>query len=285
MGRAFVLTVMLMAAASAAVAQDRTSPSLSVRDRVLPIQDPGLYASTLRFQLDSEESLTSIVAYIADASLDPTERQDLAREFVFTNSIHGEGEPYEWDIPTVLDMLWEAHANDGPLPIIACGPRAAALLAIYDRLGYTSNLVSIFTDAGTDLSSHTFVEVYNAADAQWEIQDPDFGVYYVLTSTGRRLQTQEMLTLNLNEVTPMSPRDEGWLDNNVDHLRMMYFELAVYYPRVTTDSQQHWIYVNNQRMDLDRPLEDTGQTYREYLAERYTGSRILLSSVMADSNQ
>jgi len=230
------------------------------------------------------ESVQSIVYHITDIAASHTDAQDLAREFVFTNSIHGEGEPYEWDIPVVLDMLWDAYVNDGPQPIIACGPRSLALQTIYDNLGYTSNQVSIFTDAGTDVASHTFLEVYNPDTAEWQIQDPDFGVYYVLTATGRRLPANEMIVTNLDDVTPMSPRGEGWWENNVDHLRMMYFELAVYFPRKTTNSQQHWIYVNSMRFDLDKPFEDTGQTFRQYLADKYKGSRILLSTVMAASN-
>jgi hypothetical protein len=227
--------------------------------------------------------LESIANHIVDTVAGDTAIQDMAREFVFTNSVHGEGAPYAWTIPVVLDMLWDAYANGGPQPIIACGPRSLALMAIYDRLGYTSNQVSIFTDAGTDLASHGVIEVFNQVEGRWEIQDPDFGVYYVLTSTGERLSTEQMLVTDLDEVTPMSPRGNGWVENNVDHLRMMYFELAIYYPRLTEAPQQIFIYVNTNRFNIDQPFPDTNQSFREYAAVRYRGARLLLIPGAPDS--
>lgn len=220
-----------------------------------------------------ESALDAIRDYVTEAAPTETQRIDLVRSFVYRNSVHDALQPYSWDIPRVVGMLWETHAGTGEKAKLNCGPRALAMRSILDHIGIDSRPMMVFTDAGPAHASHTFVEVFNRDTRAWEIQDPDFDVKY-LNRDGTVLATADLLSLDLETVIPVSRRGRGWKQNGVDHLRQNYFELAVYFPR-DTSTDQHLVLVNVERFDLEKVFTNDGKTFPEYVKKRYRGAPVV----------
>ena len=178
------------------------------------------------------QELKLIRAYLdAQNFLSETARLDFIRQWVNQNSIHlidKQHNKYAFNTPLVLAMLWKTHQTNQNPAHLSCGPRTLAMQAILNELGIQNRMVYIFTDNYPQVRSHTFLEVFNRETRQWEVQDPDFNLYYVNLQTQRRVATADLLWGDLETLVPASQAGMGWAVNEVVHLKQDYFEAMMY---------------------------------------------------------
>jgi len=178
------------------------------------------------------QELKSIHAYLDTQNFrSETARIDFIREWVNQNSIHlidKQHDKYAFNTPQVLSMLWATHQTKENPAHLSCGPRTLAMQAILNELGIQNRMVIIFTDNYPQVRSHTFLEVFNRETLAWEIQDPDFNLYYTNLQTQARVATADLLWGNLETMAPSSQAGTGWEVNEVVHLKQDYFEAMMY---------------------------------------------------------
>jgi len=178
------------------------------------------------------QELEPIQAYLeAQNFLSETARIDFIRHWVNQNSIHlidKQHNKYAFNTPQVLSMLWETHQTKQNPAHLSCGPRTLAMQAILNELGISNRMIVIFTDNYPQVRSHTFLEVFNRETRQWEIQDPDFNLYYINLQTQARVATADLLWGDLEAMLPASQAGIGWDVNEVIHLKQDYFEAMMY---------------------------------------------------------
>jgi hypothetical protein len=197
---------------------------------------------------------------------------DLAREFVYRNSVHGApagAEKRRQDLPTILSRLY-AHemGKEAEAPRLTCGPRALALHAILKRLGYACRIVSLFSDEYDNVRSHTFVEVQDPATQRWEVQDPDYNVVYVHDEGGQRLSAEDLVLGDPGTVVPVSRRTRGWDGTSTALLRDKFFEALMVHAKDKTEKSV--VLVNTDRFSLEKTFPGNGGvTFADFAAERY----------------
>jgi len=125
-----------------------------------------------------------------------TEQIDYVREFIYQNSQHGldaESAKYRLELSVTLQMLWNFSQTHQNPPLLECSSRTVAMLDILESLGIRGRMVNVFTSDFDSLRSHTFLEAYNPDSGHWEIQDPDYDIYYVYKANAARVSTSQIL--------------------------------------------------------------------------------------------
>jgi hypothetical protein len=187
---------------------------------------PGNVGSSVESYLspDADRYVTyiaSIRKYIESRSIaSKTETIDFIRNWVHRNSVHENDPSYDlraaFNTPRVLSMLWQTHeAREAPVTL-TCGPRAFAMQRILKELKIGSRIVMIFTDNFDNCVSHTFLEVFNPDTANWEIQDPDYNIYYIDEKTGERSAALGLIFGDIHSFIPVSYNGKGWKINKVE---------------------------------------------------------------------
>jgi|GEM_PF-2720358 len=136
-----------------------------------------------------------------------TEQIDFVREFIYQNSQHGldaESAKYRLELPVTLAMLWSYYQDHKNPPLLECSSRTVAMMSILDALGIRSRMINLFTSDYDTLRSHTFLEDYNPDNGHWEIQDPDYDVYYIYKTSSARVSTSQILLEPLDQFQPQS---------------------------------------------------------------------------------
>jgi len=136
-----------------------------------------------------------------------TEQIDFVREFIYQNSQHGldaESAQYRLELPVTLNMLWAYYQDHKNPPLLECSSRTVAMMSILDALGIRSRMINLFTSDYDTLRSHTFLEAYNPDNGHWEIQDPDYDVYYIYKTSSARVSTSQILLEPLDQFQPQS---------------------------------------------------------------------------------
>ena len=186
---------------------------------------------------------------------------DGVRRWVSSNSIHKIDEvyySYGGDIALVLNKLLARATDKGEMPHLACNASANALMEILQAQGYETRRTFLFYDGEPSLKSHTFLEVRNPEKDRWEIQDPDYDIYYVERSSGDRVGTAQLLNEPLENFTPCkAPGDCGW--HHAERLKL-YFG-AVGYKQKRTNP---WVVVNAKRFDIEKSYKG-GETFRNFI--------------------
>jgi len=184
---------------------------------------------------------------------------DGVRRWVTVNSIHEIDEEYYGyggDIALILDRL-RAHAEgNGQPPHLECSTRANALMQILSAQGHETRRAYLFSDAQPQLKSHVLLEVRR--DGRWEIQDPDYGVYYIDRETGERVGTERLQREPLDRFMPCkAPDDCGW--QHAEVLRT-YFGAVGY----KFQSGRPRVVVNTARFDMDK-VYDSSETFADFI--------------------
>ncbi|RWX48234.1 hypothetical protein VU01_11693 [Candidatus Electrothrix marina] len=225
--------------------------------------------------------IASIRKYIESRSIaSKTETIDFIRNWVHRNSVHENDPSYDlrdaFNTPKVLSMLWKTHdAKEDPVNL-TCGPRAFAMQMILEGLKIRSRVIMIFTDNYDYCASHTFLEVFNPDTASWEIQDPDYNIYYVDEKTGKRSATLSLIFGDVNSFTPMSGKGKGWRINKVEYLKDNYFETIMYGNPLTAVNPV--IFVNTDKYNIHKKFkENGGMTFREF-ANKYYNKPIVIEN-------
>ncbi len=227
-----------------------------------------------------ESILSKIVQIIEQQKLSSaTEQIDFIREFVYDNSIHkidAEHRQYAWNTLRVLTMLYDFYHDHIHPPHLSCGPRALVMEAILQTVGIESRLVHIYTDNSRQLNGHTFLEVSNPDNHQWEVQDPDFNVYYTPQNANIRLSVMQLVFGNLDAVVPHSSEKQGWQENNVEHLKENYFEAVMYDKRRT--NRISLALINTERFSPDTQFPENGMmTFYDIVDRKYEQPAFLLN--------
>lgn len=180
---------------------------------------------------------------------------DRVRSFVFTHSVHDETAEKRED-PAIA--IWNHHEGKNSPPVLKCGSRARVMKELLDRLDIRNRIVHIFTDERVIVSSHTFLEAYNDDFQSWEIQDPDYDIYYIRNDESRqRLSVIDLIFGDLNAVVPCSGNRRGWMLTGASPLKD-FFKAVMY----DNDSRivPPLILVNTGRLDLGRKFK----AYRDH---------------------
>ena len=227
-----------------------------------------------------QQNLTKIREYIESQPFHSEEKRiDFIRNFVYQNSIHKidyEHKKYAFDTTRVLSMLWENHQTSTGQPHLSCGPRALAMKAILCDLRIPNRMIMIFTDNYSELRAHIFLEVFNWETRNWELQDPDFNIYYIDIHNRKRLPTDRLIWRDLDSVIPISPVKKGWKKNNVAHLKRDYFEAMVYMDQ--SDEGKTVLLINPNRFSINKVFEKNGNTsFYEFVKKRYLNPVLIMS--------
>jgi len=230
--------------------------------------------------LSAPQALKAIKTYIAAQNFpSQTAQIDFVREWVNQNSIHlidKEHDSYAFNNQKVLVKLWQTYAVDQAPPHLSCGPRTMAMQSILNELGIQSRVISIFTDNYTQVRSHTFLEVFNQDTRNWEIQDPDFNLYYIDLRTQQRLATTDLLWGDLDMLVPQSSTALGWEKNEVTHLKADYFEAMMYMS--FQKNEKSVILINSERFDPQKIFVDNGNiTFTNFANQAYQKPTIMIS--------
>ena len=209
------------------------------------------------------------------------ERIDFIRDWVYRNSIHkidAEHDEYASDISRVLSMLWRSHQTSKDYPHLSCGPRAYAMKAILDDLRIPNRIIMIFADNYFEINAHTFLEVFDRDTRNWELQDPDFDIYYIDVHNQKRLPGAALIWGDLNSVIPISPSKGGWEQNHVAHLKRDYFGAMMFMNFL--DGEQSVILINLDRFSADKFFkEDAVTSLYEFASKHYQYPIFITSKV------
>ena len=209
-----------------------------------------------------------------------SEKIDFVRNWIYKNSIHEIDSSYNlkdaFNTPKVLSMLWKSHEAKAKRVRLTCGPRAAAMKYILDKLHLKSRIVMIFTADSEQLASHTFLEVFNTESNKWETHDPDFNIFYIDKKTQDRIATFRLVFGDLNSLVPVSENGQGWKLNRVVHLKQHYFEAVMYGNPLTAKNPV--ILINTDKFNVNKIFKESGGvTFRQF-ANRHYNSPILIEN-------
>jgi hypothetical protein len=181
---------------------------------------------------DYPEVMGKIVALVKQQNFQTKTAQiDYVREFIYQNSQHGldaESAKYRLELPITLNMLWNFYQTHTNPPLLECSSRTVAMLYILDALGIHSRMVNVFTSDFDTLHSHTFLEAYNPDSGHWEVQDPDYDIYYVYKANSARVSTSQILLEPLDHFQVQSKFPDQ-LDTASHSVLPHYFQAAVFH--------------------------------------------------------
>lgn len=130
-----------------------------------------------------------------------TELIDRIRTYIHDNSCHKEFTPYHAQVATYLDKRFQVlediynfkHGNSFK-PELSCTPRSWAMQEIVRSYDIPFRVINLYftEERKNQLTSHTFLEVYNTDTKKWEIHDPDANIFYT-DSLGNRLSSLEIM--------------------------------------------------------------------------------------------
>jgi len=211
------------------------------------------------------QTLHHISAIVRSQAFTKAELIDQVRIFVHSNTVHIDaGNKYAaFNTPYALSRMLQTYkSNQKPLHL-TCGSRAFAMKAILDYMGIDSRSVNIYTDEEKRLRAHSFLEVENPDTKRWEIQDPEFNVYYVDSKTKERLSSIHMLFYEKERVIPVSKDGlAGWDVNNVQKIYKKF--KAVVYDTKNLDNKSIVI-IRRERFDISRRFpENNNENFIEF---------------------
>ena len=154
-------------------------------------------------------------------------RFDALRHFVHTHSRHVPDAEYRTlvgDAKAITSAIIEhAEGRRAEPPHLICGTRAHLLVDLYRRLGYRARLVFVFDTDQSDMSAHTFADVFNPSTGKWESEDPTYDIYWRDVSSKNRISLFDSAE-EIGAIEPCDPTKCGWdiisdEDNSVEDIR------------------------------------------------------------------
>ena len=118
-----------------------------------------------------------------------SEKFDTVRTFIHDHSVHIIDDEFyaNWRDRMKMALLVYGHASKqlDDYPHMECSTRASLMRDMLKSLGYRTRSV-VISAPSKNLASHTFLEAYNPDTKQWEVQDPDYDIYWGNPQTGTR---------------------------------------------------------------------------------------------------
>lgn len=139
-------------------------------------------------------------------------RVDFVRDFVVKNTSHQGGDKFSsyWrNMPRMVDIFYSYSTGESTEILEAeCSVRSGFMMKILELCGDQVRGASIYAAPN---ASHTFLEVFNQETGRWEVQDPDYGIYWV-NGEGQRASIEELVASPHLEAmyTPCGSKGCGW---------------------------------------------------------------------------
>lgn len=207
--------------------------------------------------------LKEIEQFIMDKKpTNKTELIDMARWFV-RNGFIGKYDVDVWydenkyDTELVLETLYQHHLDPSSEPAhLDCQPSSRALASILNYFGFQTRLVALLTDDYDYVASHAMVEVLNPDSGKWELQDPQYNLFFYDSLTGQRVSAIDIVFNGTENIIPSNGRLHGWdkLMANKDTekkpmlLKDHFFEMLAY--RYVT--RKCFVFINKDKISLTK---------------------------------
>ena len=196
---------------------------------------------------------------------------DQVRLFINRNSVHRIDERFYryWKTPEkMIDLMTEHAIQNGPAPHMECSSRAGAMRVILRSLGFQTRAVALYQQDNNKWKSHSFLEVLNPETETWEIQDPDYNIYWINIAAGNRVGTIDLLKEARTKFVPcLAPGNCGWGKKNDEKMKIEvlydYFQIASIINRKLSMRN---LYANTQRLSsFSGSRRVSVQDYCEYI--------------------
>ncbi len=192
------------------------------------LSPPSSFASSPNLTADERQYLLDYFKEFPNC----TSKIDAVRVFVYNSSLHAEPMDKDgWKTILMLKKMISFNKKEtNDRPHLTCGPRAKCMQYILSFLNIKSYLVQIYSDNRSSFLSHTFLNAYNQDTSRFEVQDPDYNLFYVDKKSKKRLQVQDLIFSDLSLVDPVFDNGKkivtGWNNSNII-LREQYFEAVM----------------------------------------------------------
>ena len=220
---------------------------------------------------DGVVQLLTLAGVRSDMPFD--EQVDRVRSFINTNSVHevdDEFYSYWHDLPVVIGRMAAFSLGTALPPHMECASRAELMQAVLEQLGFDTRTDVVYAPAD-GYPSHTFLGVLNPATGQWQAQDPEFNVFWMQASTGRRASVHDLISGELGAVVPcIAPGECGWAVETAEGKRVEklrdYLGLAAIIDR---EKGLRPLLVHVGRFDIDHAHQAGGkqQPFCSYVAK------------------
>ena len=220
---------------------------------------------------DGVVQLLALAGVRSDMPFD--EQVDRVRSFINTNSVHevdDEFYSYWHDLPAVIGRMVGFASGAALPPHMECASRAELMQAVLEQLGFDTRTDVVYAPSD-GYPSHTFLGVLNPATGQWQVQDPEFNVFWMRAGTGERASVNDLIAGELGAVVPcIAPGECGWAVETAEGKRVEklrdYLGLAAIIDR---EKGLRPLLVNVGRFDIDHPHRAGGkeQPFCTYVAK------------------
>jgi hypothetical protein len=140
-------------------------------------------------------------------------RFDALRHFVHTHTRHVPDAEYRTlvgDAKAMTSAIIDyAEGRKPEPPHLICGTRAHLLVDLYRRQGYRARLVFIFDTDQSDMSAHTFADVFNPSTGKWESEDPTYDIHWREVSSRNRISIFDSAE-EIGAIEPCNLTKCGW---------------------------------------------------------------------------
>lgn len=205
-------------------------------------------------------------------------RTNFIRNFIHSNSTHLIDQEFYTHWRDLNLMLTKFHAyatgkTDQKIHM-ECSTRTKINETLLQSLGYRTRSVDIYQQE-PNFPSHSFLEVFNKDTNHWEIQDPDYNIFWKNKHTGERASIQNLIKDPMRNYIPCI--DEHLCGDAIpseqkDHIYHLYndMDLAITIDRTTDERPLH---VNKARFDLNKKAPVKGQelSFCEYMPKNCRG--------------
>jgi hypothetical protein len=192
-------------------------------------------------------------------------RFDALRHFVHTHSRHAPDAEYRTlvgDAKAITSAIIDyAEGRRAEPPHLICGTRAHLLVDLYRRQGYRARLVFVFDTDQSDMSAHTFADVFNPSTGKWESEDPTYDIHWREISSRNPTSIFDSAE-DVGVIEPCGPTKCGWdivsdEGKSVEDLRDLIDVVSV-----ANDAENIQSTRFTSRAKLDRVLSFHGRTGR-----------------------
>lgn len=185
---------------------------------------------------------------------------DKLRELINAHSLHkieSESAPAA-DITEIMASLYSYAAGfDESPPLLDAFERAAAYNHLLQAKGYKSRLVTLLEPSAA-FRTHKIVEIYNPRTRRWEMQDPDYNVFYTFRGSTQRVSVQDVLSQPLENFQPCTM--EGYCHwsslspegRNTEDIKP-FFAAAIVHGK-----NKEMLYVSEKRFDIHAKKQTAG---------------------------
>lgn len=202
------------------------------------------------------------------------EKADTIRDFIFQNSEHSEDEEFyeHWrDVPLMYSKLI-AYLNDkeNNEPVhLECSTRSTLAVNMLHSLGIETRSVSIYRQT-ENYPGHTFYEIYNTETQRWEIQDPDFNIFWRDKKNNRRASIYDMIEHPMSQFEACTFTEKCGAEHLPARTIKLFDDLKTRFALasiIDRDIGERPLLYNKARFDLEKKIKvgDKMITYCEHM--------------------